>query len=273
MYNVINTCALDTSLQMIYFLWLRVFVPHDVMEKDPLLSQTMKCIHKGKYGPARHNVLPKMLPNIKRSTDGKEETWICTSNMMDNRPFPTLFKPKRPLVQRWESCSKMKESCPFHKDYQKPITRYKAPRAIIVPLKNGRTVQESINDEYGSLVKACERTENADFVEGDEECPPDKLPEVNRVVNSCPEKGMQQRTFVATIDSWPRVIIIRMTHQDHIFPTPKDIPQSVLFPPDIPFCLGSVILTNASHFRGISVDAKKNSNGIHILYDGMDSRG
>jgi hypothetical protein len=98
-YNVRNTCALDTSLQMIYFLWLRGFFPHDVMEKDPLLSKTMKCIHKGKYVPARHNVLSKMLPNIKRSTDGKEETWICTSDMMDFRPFPTLFKPKRPLVQ------------------------------------------------------------------------------------------------------------------------------------------------------------------------------
>jgi hypothetical protein len=139
------------------------------------------------------------------------------------------------LVQIWGSCSNIKESCPFRQDYQKPRTRYKSPRAIIVPLKNGRTVQESINDEYGSLVKACERTKNADFVQGDKECPPDKLPEVNRVVYSCPEKGMRHRTFVASIDSWPRVIIIRMTHQDHIFPTPKDILQSVLFPPDISF--------------------------------------
>ena len=190
MYNVINTCALDTSLQMIYFLWLRGFVPHDVMDKDPLLIKTLKCIHKGKYGPARHDVLSKILPERKRSRDGKEETWMCTSNMIDNRPFPSLFRPNQPLVQIQGICSNMKESCPFHKDYQKPSTRYKSPRAIIVPLKNGRTVQESINDEYGSLVKACERTENADFGEGDKECPPDKLPEVNRVVHSCPEKWM-----------------------------------------------------------------------------------
>ena len=71
----------------------------------------------------------------------------------------------------------MKESFPFQKDYQKPITCYKSPWAIIVPLKNGRTVQESNDDEYGSLVKACERTKNSDFVEGDKECPPEKLPE------------------------------------------------------------------------------------------------
>ena len=137
------------------------------MEKDPLLSKTLKSIHKGKYGPARHDVLSKILPIIIKKTYGKEETWICTSNMMDNRPFPSLFCPNRPLVQTWGSCSNMKESCPFHKDYQKPSTHYKSPRVVIVPLKNERTVQESINDEYGSLVKTCERTENSDFVEGD----------------------------------------------------------------------------------------------------------
>ena len=75
---------------------------------------------------------------------------------------------------------------PFHKDYQNPSTRYKSPRAIIVPLKNGRTVQESINDEYGPLAKSCESTKTADCVEGDEECPPEKLPEGNRVVYSYP---------------------------------------------------------------------------------------
>jgi hypothetical protein len=207
-------------------------------------------------------VLSKIIPEHKRSRDDKEETLMCTSNMMDNRPFPSLFLPNWPLVQIWGSCSNMKESCPFQKDYQKPITGYKLPRAIILSLKNGRKVQESTDYEYGSLVKAFERTKNADFVEGDEECPPDKLPEVNRVLYSFPEKWMQQRTFVASIDSWPRVIIIRMTHQDHIFPTPKDIPQSVLFPPDIPFSLGSVILTNGAHFRGISLDAKKIQTGF-----------
>ena len=35
-----------------------------------------------------------MLPNIERSTDGKEETWMCTRDMMENRLFPSLFHPK-----------------------------------------------------------------------------------------------------------------------------------------------------------------------------------
>ena len=129
-------------------------------------------------------------------------------------------------------------------------------------LKNGRTVQESINDEYGSLVKACETTKNADFVEVEEDWPPDKQPEVNRVVYSCPEKGMRQRTFMALIDSWLRVLIIGMQNQDNLFHTPKDIPQSVLFPPYIPYSLGSVILTNGSHFWGISMDAKNIQTGF-----------
>lgn len=53
-YDVSNTCAMDTALQMIFFLWFRGFVPHSVVEKDSLLLQTMIHIRDKNYDQARH---------------------------------------------------------------------------------------------------------------------------------------------------------------------------------------------------------------------------
>ena len=53
-YDVSNTCAMDTSLQMIFFLWFRGFVPHSVVEKDSLLLQTMIHMRDKNYDQARH---------------------------------------------------------------------------------------------------------------------------------------------------------------------------------------------------------------------------
>ena len=53
-YDVYNTCPIDTALQMVYFLWFRGFVPHSVVEKDPLLLQTMIHIRIQNYDQARH---------------------------------------------------------------------------------------------------------------------------------------------------------------------------------------------------------------------------
>ena len=43
----------------------------------------------------------------------------------------------------------------------------------------------------------------------------------------------------------------------------------MIFPPDTQYSLASVILFNGQHFEGISLDAK-NSQGIHLIYDGMN---
>ena len=51
-YDVQNTCSIDTSLQMIFFLWIRGFVPNSVVEKDSLLLETLNNVRKGKYNKA-----------------------------------------------------------------------------------------------------------------------------------------------------------------------------------------------------------------------------
>ncbi len=43
---------MDTTLQMIFFLWFRGFVPHSVVEKDSLLLQTMIHIRDKNYDQA-----------------------------------------------------------------------------------------------------------------------------------------------------------------------------------------------------------------------------
>ena len=74
-YDVQKTCSIDTSLQMRFFLWIRGFVSHSVVEKDSLLVQTLNNVRKGKYNKARHDfLLGKALPK-KVEKVGNKECW------------------------------------------------------------------------------------------------------------------------------------------------------------------------------------------------------
>jgi hypothetical protein len=53
-YDVHNTCPIDTALQMVFYLWFRGFVLRSVVEKDSLLLQTMIHIRNQNYDQARH---------------------------------------------------------------------------------------------------------------------------------------------------------------------------------------------------------------------------
>ena len=61
-----------------------------------------------------------------------------------------------------------------------------------------------------------------------------------------------------------------MTIHGHLdFNAIDDIPKNAIVPPDTQYSLASVILFNGQHFEGISLDVK-NSQGIHLIYDGMN---
>ena len=56
-YEVHNTCPIDTSLQMVYFLWFRRFVPHSFVEKDSLLLEILNNVRKGDFAKACDDLL------------------------------------------------------------------------------------------------------------------------------------------------------------------------------------------------------------------------
>ena len=76
-YYVSNTCAMDTALQMVFFLLFRGFVPHSVVEKDSLLLQTMICIRDKNYDQARHEFQMKNIRPQKTHMDGNRDIWNC----------------------------------------------------------------------------------------------------------------------------------------------------------------------------------------------------
>ena len=49
---------------MIYFLWLRQFVPHSIVEKDSLLLKALNNVRKRDYNKARHElIVERSLPH------------------------------------------------------------------------------------------------------------------------------------------------------------------------------------------------------------------
>ncbi|MEF3088117.1 hypothetical protein, partial [Bacillus altitudinis] len=74
-YDVSNTCAMDTALQMIIFLWFRRFVPHSVVEKDSLLLQTMIHIRDKNYDQARHEFQVQKIRPGKSFIEGNKYVW------------------------------------------------------------------------------------------------------------------------------------------------------------------------------------------------------
>ena len=108
-YDVGNTCPIDTTLQMVYFLWFRGFVPHSVVEKDSLLLQTLIHIRNQNYNQARHEFQVCRVPPKKTYLQGGIGFWDCQGDHRDYRPFPVLFALNGPIYMTWENCSKKGE--------------------------------------------------------------------------------------------------------------------------------------------------------------------
>ena len=108
-YTVQNTCSLDTNLQMIYFLWIRGYIPNAVIETDSLLLNAINDISTKDYNKARHDlIVGRSIPHkVKQNED--IESWDCEGDLKDSKPFLCLFKSNGPVrltigetVLRWE---------------------------------------------------------------------------------------------------------------------------------------------------------------------------
>jgi hypothetical protein len=153
---------MDTTLQMVFFLWFRGFVPHSVFEKDSLLLQTMIRIRDKNYDQARHELqVQKQIPPKSSNIEGNTDKWDCWGDHRDYRPFPALFASNGPIYMTWENCSKKGEDCPFHDCYVRLSTRpsnFRTKRLYFVtnPTQNN-TIQEIIDERYGTSQKSCRR--------------------------------------------------------------------------------------------------------------------
>ena len=278
-YDVSNTCAMDTALQMVFFLWFRGFVPQSVVEKDSLLLQTMIRIRDKNYDQARHEFqVQKILPG-EAGIDGNREVWDCWGDHRDYRPFPVLFASNGPIYMTWENCSKKGEDCPFHDRYVRLSTRgrnLKTKRLYFVtdPIQN-ETIQEIIDRKYGTSQTSCMR-HTVSMIDKSKPDKDDSEPEVvdKHMVSQgdtsrCPYDGIRKSYCVATFNSCPWVMVVGGFFQHYNFHTLNDIPKSVIFPPETQYSLACVILSSGLHFRGISLDSR-NSPGIHLIFDGIN---
>ena len=89
---------------MIYFLWLRGFVPHSIVENDSLLCKSLNAIRERKYDQVRHELILEMSLKHKVRVDGNEEHWDCEGDIRDCRIFPnSLFRSNCPIYTTWET--------------------------------------------------------------------------------------------------------------------------------------------------------------------------
>lgn len=254
-YNVVSTCAIDTNLQMIYFLWFRGFVPHSVMEKDSLLIKTLNLIKNQNYDKARHELLisdRSFTRKISRR-EGNQEYWDCTGVFLDNRPFPELFRSSGPVQTIWGKCSKMDDKCPLHTFFQtrsKPL-RDASRKLFHFNFSPQQTIQERIREYYGVDVKKCTRSNEISskeiILDGDDP--------VGKEL-SCPENGIRYKSREIAHSSCPWVMTIYGHFNKSTINTLRDIPNTLLVPPETRYSLASVILFDGGHFRGISLDQK-----------------
>ena len=86
---------------MIYFLWIRGFIPPAVIEKDPLLLKTVNDISNKDYNKARHDLIVERSVPHKVKQNGDIESWDCEGNLKDSKPFPCLFKSNGPIQLTW----------------------------------------------------------------------------------------------------------------------------------------------------------------------------
>ena len=271
-YDVTNTCPIDTSLQMIYFLWLRGFVPHSIVENDSLLCKSLNAIRKRKYDQVRHELILEMSLKHKVHAYGNEEHWNCQGDIRDFRIFHTsLFRSNGPIYTTWGDCSKLGENCPFHNYYQfesrRRESRMNNPARsklklifAIYPELANLTLQERIYFDFQMGPQPCKK--RSPFKNATEA---GEVPSIMEYLY-CPEKGMRQAQTTASFSSCPWVMTFCGKFSK--YSTLDEIPKTVLMPPETRYFLASVILYDGAHFKGLSLDVK-NSQGIHISYDGM----
>ena len=250
---------------MIYFLWIRGFIPNSVIEKDPLLVKTINDVSNKDYGRARHDLIVEMsIPHLVEQS-GKNESWDCMGDLKDSRPFPCLFKSNGPIHLTWGDCTKMGEKCPFHDFYQfknRSKVRTSQPRMIPLLMDPRKTITQLVLREFGVGLIPCQR----EFCKNDG-FEPDIVYEYNEF-RPCPEKGMRQTDNGSSYSICPWVITFHGSFPE--YNTLNDIPQTFLFPPETLYSLASVILYSGrgGHYIGVSLDVK-NPRGVHVIYDGM----
>ena len=218
-YHVRNTCAMDTALQMVYFLWFRGFVPHSVVEKDSLLLQTMISIRDKNYDQARHELqVQKQIRPGKSHIDGNRGVWDCWGDHRDYRPFPVLFASNGPIYMTWENCLKKGEDCPFHDCYVRLSTRCRNLKTkrhyYVTDPKQNATIQEIIDQKYGTSQKPCRRNLYGwrDKPKPDNEDSEPKVVDKHMVsqgdTSICPYDGTRKSYCVGTFNSCPWLMVI-----------------------------------------------------------------
>ncbi len=232
-YQVTNTCPIDTNLQMIFFLWMRGFVPHSVVEKDSLLLDTLICIRRGDFDKARHDVLSdrcftdsylgnQLQGRVK--TIGNTEYWSCEGCFLDYRPFCEIFKAYVSMQKIWGVCSKMGESCPLHPyfEFQSKKQRHQRWYAVHINHSSTMSVQEEINQKYPMTVDPCQKGKDTEGSEADHDHCPQKGTRQARSVPPCP--------WVMTIhcNTGVTIFLPLMTFPNKwSFPQTSDIPLQV----------------------------------------------
>ena len=133
-YDVSNTCCFDTQLQMVYYIWFRGFLPHLVVNKDPLLLEALNNIRKGNSAKARHDLMIGRSVPVKVAKEGNIERWNCWGQLDETKPYPELFRSPGKMHLIWGHCSKMGENCPLHKFFQKKELIGKGKRSVSLPI-------------------------------------------------------------------------------------------------------------------------------------------
>ncbi len=254
-YHVVNTCPIDTSLQMIYFLWLRQFVPHSIVEKDSLLLKALNNVRKRDYNKARHEVIVERSLPHRVDVCGNVENWNCEGDFMDYKAFPSLFKSNGPIYMTWGDCSKMGENCPFHNYFQyqsrRSMTVKSKPKLHFMPdPRKKETFQERIYLDFEVNLCSCKKRSPIKVANNEAE---DGVPVLNEFCY-CPENGMRQAHTTASFSSCPWVMTFCGEFPN--YSTLNEIPKAVLMPPKTHYFLASIILYDGGHFIGLSLDVK-----------------
>ena len=227
---------------MIFFLWIRGFVAHSVVEKDSLLLEALNCIRRGDFDKARHDVLsersfeddPVIVESLQKRVVkiGNKEKWSCWGNILDYRPFPVLFQAHGGRQLIWGACSKLGENCPLHKYFEAESKLHSQPRMrkLYIGYVKDSTIQQSIFVHIGMNERPCKRKKTIIY---EDSCDLEEE-------DICPEQGMRQTSAVNSFSACPWVMTIvanSKTKELHCFQTLDDIPKQVVVPREFFFMM------------------------------------
>ena len=136
-----NTCSLDTVLQMLYCMWARRQIPHQIIEDcEPILSKSFSLIKEGNHAYARvlfiNDALERCTDELVKKTvstnnDGSHsETWDCWGNCLwYTQDTNKLFKTGE-FKREYGECE-LGPNCPKHQKYVKDsLRKYKDKRLL-----------------------------------------------------------------------------------------------------------------------------------------------